>query len=98
MFGLVTYSLVLLALVIGVWQRPAVGVAAVLCLYGLKQWGQSSTALFSAHREFTNFAVFFIALFGLVRAAQKRSCIFCRVPMTSVLIIALYIYAAISVI
>jgi hypothetical protein len=98
MFGLVTYSMVLLALVIGVWQRPAVGVAAVLCLYGLKQWGQSSTALFSAHREFTNFAVFFIALFGLVRAAQKRSCIFCRVPTTSALIITLYIYAAISVI
>jgi hypothetical protein len=98
MLGLATYSLILLALIVGVWRRPTVGVAAVLCLYGLKQWGQSSTAFFAEHREFTNFAVFFIALFGLFRAAQRRSCVFCRIPSTTVLVVALYCYAFVSVI
>ncbi|MEJ0005136.1 MAG: hypothetical protein WDM77_01775 [Steroidobacteraceae bacterium] len=85
-----------MALIIGVWRRPTVGIAAVLCLYGLKQWGQSSSGFFAEHREFTNFAVFFIALFGVVRAAQQRSCVFCRLPTTAVLVLALYAYALMS--
>jgi hypothetical protein len=97
MLGLVSYCLILLALMIGVWRRPTVGFAAVLCLYGLKQWGQSTTAFFGEHREFTNFAVFFLALFGLLRASRRRDCIFCRVPATSILVALLYVYALISI-
>ncbi len=69
MLGLITYSLLLLALIVGAWLRPAVGVAAVLCLYGLKR-AKSSTTLLADHRQFTNYAVFFIALVGLIRAAR----------------------------
>ena len=98
MLGLVAYCLILLALIIGVWRRPTVGVAAVLCLFGLKQWGQSSTAFFAEYRQFTNFAVFFIALFGLLRVAQRRSCVFCGIPTVSVLIITLYSYAFVSIV
>jgi hypothetical protein len=98
MLGLITFSLILLALIIGTWLRPTVGVAAVLCLYGLKQWGQSTTAFFYEHAQFANYAVFLIALLGLVRAAQKRSCVFCRIPPTTMLVVALYVYAFISVI
>jgi hypothetical protein len=97
MFGLVTYSSILLALIIGALWRPTVGVAAILCLFGLKQWGQSSTAFLAEHSEFTNFAIFFVALFGLFRAAQRRSCVFCQIPVVTVLILALYIYAFISI-
>jgi hypothetical protein len=97
MFGIVTYCLIMLALVIGAWRRPVVGFAAVLCLYGLKQWGQSSSAFFAIHREFTNFAVFFIALFGVLREAQKRGCVLCEVPTTTVLVLALYADAIVSI-
>jgi hypothetical protein len=97
MLGLITYSLILLMLLIGTWRRPAVGIAAVLCLYGLKQWGQSSTAIFSEYREFANFALFVIVLLGVIRAAQKRGCVFCTIPPTAVLVGVLYLYAFITI-
>src|SRR5271170_7843791 len=97
MLGLITFSLILLALLIGTWRRAAVGLAAVLCLYGLKQWGQSTTQFFSDHREFANFAVFLIALIGVVRAAQKRSCVLCRLPPSAILVAVIYLYAFITI-
>jgi len=87
----------LLALLVGTWRRPAVGVAAVLCLYGLKQWGQSSTQLFSQYREVANFAVFVICLLGVLRAAARRSCVFCHPPATAWLVLAMYVYAFVSI-
>ena len=98
MLGLISYISILLVLVIGVLRWPTVGVAAVLCLYGLKQWGQSTTAFFAEHGQFTNYAVFVIALLGLVLAARKRSCVFCGIPTTTKLIVALIAYALFSVV
>jgi hypothetical protein len=97
MLGLITFSLILLALLVGTWRRPAVGVSAVLCLYGLKQWGQASTQLFSDYREVANFAVFLICLLGVARAATRRACLFCGQPATAWLVLAMYVYAFISI-
>jgi hypothetical protein len=96
MLGLVSYSVVLVALFVGAWLRPAVAIAAVLCLFGLKQWGQSSTQLLLDHREFTNFAVAVIAAVSVVRAARRRSCLFCGVTPTAAWIAALLAYALVS--
>lgn len=95
--GFISISAILLALILGTWWRPAVGVAAVLCLYGLKQWGQSSTLFFEEYRQVVNFAVFGIALLGLVRAALRRSCVFCQMPAVSIVILGLYAYALMSI-
>jgi hypothetical protein len=97
MFGLFTYCAILFALSVGVWFRPAVGVAAVLCLYGLKQWGQSSSSFVVQHGQFTNYAIAIIALIGLIRVAFKRSCVFCQIPTATWLIAALLLYALLSV-
>jgi hypothetical protein len=97
MLGLITYSLILLALSIGTWRRPAVGLGAVLCLYGLKQWGQSSTAFFSEYRQFTNYAVFVICVLGVIRASRMRSCVFCNTSTTALLVLAMYAYAFVSI-
>jgi len=97
MFGLFTYCAILFALCVGVWFRPAAGVAAVLCLYGLKQWGQSSSSFVVQHGQFTNYAIAIIALIGLIRAALKRSCVFCQIPTATLLIAALLLYALLSV-
>jgi hypothetical protein len=97
MLGIISYTLLLLALLIGAWRRPAVGLAAVLCLYGLKQWGQSSTAILSEYRQFTNYAVFVIVLIGVIRVAIKRSCVLCQAPTVAVLVLILYAYALLTV-
>lgn len=97
MFGLITFLGILLGLAIAAWRRPAIGLAAVLCLYGLKQWGQSTTAFFSEHREFANFAIFAITVVGVIRMVQRRGCLFCRIPLNAVLISILYLYAFISI-
>ncbi len=97
MLGLTTYLFILLALLIGTWRRAAVGLGAVLCLYGLKQWGQSSTALFSQYRQFTNYAVFVICVLGVYRAARMRSCVFCDTSTTAMLVFALYAYAFVTI-
>jgi hypothetical protein len=98
MFGLLTYLGILVGLAIAAWRRPAIGIAAVLCLYGLKQWGQSTTAFFSEYRQFTNFAVFVITVIGVVRLVQKRGCLFCKLPLNASLVFALYLYAFTSVV
>jgi hypothetical protein len=97
MLGLITYSSILLALLLGTWWRPAIGLGAVLCLYGLKQWGQSSTALFAEYRQVTNYAVFAICLLGVIRASRKRSCVLCVMPATAKLIGILYLYAFLTI-
>jgi hypothetical protein len=97
MLGIISYSLLLLALFIGAWRRPAVGLAAVLCLYGLKQWGQSSTAILSEYRQFTNYAVFVIVFIGVIRAAIRRSCVLCQAPTVAALVLILYSYALLTV-
>jgi uncharacterized membrane protein (Fun14 family) len=97
MLGLITYSVILLGLLLGVLRRPAIGIAAVLCLFGLKQWGQSTTQILSDYRQFTNFAVGLIALLGVAIAARKRSCVFCSLPPTAALIAVLYFYAFVTI-
>jgi hypothetical protein len=87
-----------LALLIGVLRRPAIGIAAVLCLFGLKQWGQTTTEILSQYRQFTNIAVGLIALLGVAIAARRRSCLFCRLPPTAVLVAALYVYAFVTIV
>src|SRR5579859_550457 len=97
MLGLITFLLILLALLIGTWRRPAIGLGAVLCLYGLKQWGQSSTALFSEYRQFANYAVFTICVMGVIRAARVRACVFCDTSTTAMLVLAMYTYAFVTI-
>jgi len=98
MLGLVTYTSILLGLLVGTWIRPAVGLAAVLSLYGLKQWGQSSTALLSEYRQFTNYAVFALCIIGVVRAAGRRGCVVCGLSTSAWLVLVLYLYALLSII
>lgn len=98
MLGLITYCLTLAAFIIGAWYRPSVGVAAVLCLYGLKQWGQSTNLFFAEHSTFTNYAIFAVIVLGLIRAAAKRTCLICSIPPIALFIVALLAYALVSIV
>jgi hypothetical protein len=93
MLGLITYLGLLTTLAIGALLRPAIGLAGVLCLFSLKQWGQTTTTIFAEHREVTNLAVGVLVVVGVIRLAFKRHCVFCRFPAAAIFIAATYLYA-----
>jgi putative inorganic carbon (HCO3(-)) transporter len=93
MLGLFTYLGLLTALTIGTMLRPAIGVAGVLCLFGLKQWGQTTTTIFAEHPLVTNVAVAVLVIVGVIRVAFKRQCLFCRIPPAAIFVAAMYLYA-----
>jgi hypothetical protein len=73
MFGLITSGALLALLLVGTLRRPAVAVAGVLCLYVLKQWGQSSSLLLAEHRTLANFAVAVLAGLAFLLSRRKES-------------------------
>lgn len=96
MFGLLTYLAALLAVIIGSVLRPPIALAGVLCLFGLKQWGQSSSALIGQYPLLTNYALGVITFVAVLRAAFKRGCLFCRFPPAFVLTVCLLLYAILT--
>lgn len=99
MLGLTTFFGLALLLAIGTWFRPAVGFAAVLCLYGLKQWGQDTSMVLVEHRTIANFVAAGLVAVGLARqrmlatAAARQD-----VSVPWVLCILLYGYAFLTLI
>jgi hypothetical protein len=97
MFGLLTCFSLLLLLAVGTIRRPAVGFAAILCLFGLKQWGQNTSSLLAYDRTIVNFAVALIVVVGaignwgkFIRRDQGQSTVW-------LLVLILYLYALVTV-
>lgn len=94
MLGIATFGGLFLLLAIGTWRRPAVAFAAVLCLYGLKQWGQDTSPFLVEHRTIANFMVAILVGFGLLRmSGQERMPGAKSLSLPWVLGIVLYLYA-----
>lgn len=96
MIGLVSYGILMALLAIGTLWTPAVAFAAVLCLYGMKQWGQSTSLLLAEHRTATNIAIGCLVLLGLVMRVVRGRCLFCRLPPAALFVILLYGYALVT--
>jgi len=97
MLGLSTFFGLAFLLTMGTWFRPAVGFAAVLCLYGLKQWGQDTSMFLVEHRTIANFVAAGLVAVGLVRqrmlaAAGDRD----SLSLPWVLCVVLYGYAFVT--
>jgi hypothetical protein len=93
MFGLVSYLVVVFALIVGTIRRPAVAFAGVLCLYGLKQWGQNTSALLVEHRTAANLFIGGLVLAAVAIVTFKREGLDSRMPTNWKLSVALYVYA-----
>jgi hypothetical protein len=97
MLGLVTFFGLLLALLIGTLRRPAVAFAAVLCLYGLKQWGQDTSPFLVEHRTIANWSAAVLVAIALLRPQGRDGQHTTAISsMPWVLGIALYAYAFIT--
>jgi len=98
MLGLATYLALLLAVLAGTLWRPPIAMAGILGLYGLKQWGQSTSGFLVEYRQLTNIAVTVIALIGVAIAIRRRARPDWRLPKVLLPILILYGYAFVSVV
>jgi O-antigen ligase len=98
MIGILSYCVLMALLAIGTLRTPAVAFAAVLCLFGLKQWGQSTSMLIVEHRTATNIAIGCLVLLGLLMRVVRGQCVFCRLPPVTLFVILLYGYALVSLV
>jgi hypothetical protein len=96
MFGFLTYVAVLLTVLVGSVLRPPLALVGVICLFGLKQWGEDASPLLAQYPLLTNVAIGLITLVAVLRAAFKRSCLFCRLPPTLICTICLFLYALVT--
>jgi hypothetical protein len=93
---LALYGALLAGFFLAVLWRPAVSIAAVLCIYGLKQWGQTSSPWLAAHGLFTNFAIGGVVLIALIIRKIRGKCVLCNIRPGTWAVIALYGYAIFS--
>jgi hypothetical protein len=94
--ALLSYALLLGALVIGTLFRPAVAVAGVICLFGLKQWGQVAHPFLLGHPLFSNYAIGILVLVGVALRLAAGHCPWCDAPRAWWSALALYAYALLS--
>src|SRR5687768_17590629 len=83
-------------LTVAVFQRPARAVAAILCLYGLKQWSMATSHFFLDNRTITNFACAGILGLGLVMTVVKRRFQLGVYPRAGWATVGLFVLAAVS--
>lgn len=93
-----TYVAAMLIFLIGAWRSPPSCVAALYCMFPLKQLGQSSIGPLQSHSSLTNIFVGLIVLLALFRnwpTLTRRL----RHDLTSYfLAVSLYVYAMCSII
>jgi len=94
MFGLMTYAGVVASLLLVLWKYPAVGLAGVLCMFGLEQWGQATNTFFSQHQSATNYLIGGILVLALTLQTMKKGLsLFAGYPSVGWLTLVLFLYA-----
>lgn len=94
--GILSYIAILGLLALWSLKRPAVALTAIICMYSLEQWGQSSVPFLLTHRSFTNIAVGVIVLIAVMNTFLLKSKVKFLFTEVSIAIYALFIYAYIS--
>jgi len=94
--GIVSFIGLLSALALGTLRKPAVALAGILCLYGLKQWGQNSSAFLAQHKTIANLSIGILVVAAAAVRLARGQCLFCKVTSVSWLVFALYFYAVLT--
>lgn len=95
--GLVAYGLLFALFAIGAWLRPSIAIAALACLFGLKQLGEVSHAWLAVHAIVTNFAVAAVVVLAVVRRVLQRKIAESPMPAVYWLVVVFFVYAFVSV-
>ena len=91
--ALMIYFAMLGVLTVGAFLRPPTALAAVNCIFGLKQWGQSTNAWLAQHTPVTNIIVGALVLCAIVSATARHRCFLCHIPKVTWVICALLLYS-----
>ena len=94
--GMLSYIAILGFLALWSLKRPAVALSAIICMYSLEQWGQSTVPFLLAQRSFTNIAVGVIVLIAVLNTFLLKTKVKYLFTEVSVAIYALFIYAYFS--
>ena len=95
--GLAAYALLFALFAIGAWLRPSIAIAALACLFGLKQLGEASHAWLATHAIVTNFAVAAVVVLAVVRRVLQRKISESPMPAVYWLVVVFFVYAFLSV-
>lgn len=91
-----TYAAAILAFSVGAWRAPPSCVAAMYCLFPLKQLGQSSIELLQSHPATTNILIGAIVVVATLRNWRTLILRFWHRPASYFLAASLYFYALLS--
>lgn len=98
MFAGISFFSILLILALGVLKKPAIALAGVICLYGIKQWGMASSEFLLKNSKIANFGVAIIVVLGIIRLWRSGAGFYYakKMPAAWVLGLILYLYAFVS--
>lgn len=96
MLGLLVYLGIFGLLVAGTLRKPAVGLAAALCMFVIEQWGQTKVAFVASHASLTNYLFGCIVLFGVVNQFLRYGGVRPVTGPVHLCVILLYLYSAAS--
>ena len=97
MWSPVLYSLIVMSIIVAVPRYPSAALAALLCMFGLEQWAQSTNPFFTEHGTLTNYIVGGIIVFALIVMFIRNQAIFSSYPKVGWLVILLFLYSFISI-
>lgn len=96
MLGLLIYVGVIAILSVGSAKRPAFSLGAVLCMFGLEQWGETKISFIATHSSFSNYVSFVIVAIGIsIQLYRGRRPILGNGPIHASVIL-LFFYSAAS--
>lgn len=97
MLAPLTYLAFLGAFALGALWSPPSALAAVICMFGLEQWGQASHAPWASNRIFTNVAVGVMVLGALATKIMRGGLRIGDLPVNYWIVLVLFAYAFVSV-
>lgn len=86
----------LAAAALGSMIVPAIALAAVVCMFGLEQWGQASGSGLAVHAAFTNIAVGVIVLIAFTSSLLRGQRPLSGLPANYWVVVGLFAYAFVS--
>lgn len=93
MLYIVIYYIYFLLFFLCIFKYPSVSLSAVILMFGIEQWAQSSSYYFILNNTLTNYITGGLVILSIFIKIVKRESIFANYPIVGWLVISLFIYS-----